>query len=95
MLKSIKSKNRDPTPSADPTPKHRSHLQVQKLLQNGLLCHLPPLPYRPPRNERGQKSKWKHMFWNYKNGQKKKRSTKTYLSMTRRKKKMSEPFFKL
>ena len=38
MLKT-KKKNTDPTPCIDPTPKHRSHLQPQKILWYGLLCH--------------------------------------------------------
>ena len=55
--KTNKKQNTDTTPFIDPTPKHRSHLQPQKILWNGLLCHCPPPAFQT--TEKWERTKFK------------------------------------
>ena len=92
--KNKKKQNIDPTPCIDPTPKHRSHLQPQKILWYGLLCHCPPclLDHWEMRKDKMQSEST--CFKNYKNGQKKKGSKKLTSPWQKGRKRCVSHFFK-
>ncbi len=71
-----KKQNTDPNPCIDPTPKSRSHLQPQKILWNGLLCHCPPCLTDHWEMRKDKMQSESTCFKNYRNGQKKKGSKK-------------------